>query len=122
MLDIDNFKNINDTFGHHTGDKVLKNAAVFLKTIFENDCYEVFRIGGDEFAIIAFDVTTQQLEAKLLQLDAFEEEPLCEFSYGYALVEPSENNALENAFVRADSYMYAQKRNKKQTLCQNPVM
>jgi len=51
MLDIDNFKNINDTYGHSTGDNVIKMIA---STIKENLCDETIlgRIGGEEFAIM----------------------------------------------------------------------
>lgn len=50
--DIDNFKQINDTFGHPVGDKVLKHAADVLCQVF-SPYGSVFRIGGDEFMIIA---------------------------------------------------------------------
>jgi len=50
MLDIDNFKKINDTYGHHTGDKLLELVANSIK---ENirECDYIFRLGGDEFVI-----------------------------------------------------------------------
>lgn len=50
LVDLDHFKEVNDSFGHDEGDFVLKEAAYILKNAFrENDC--VARIGGDEFAI-----------------------------------------------------------------------
>ena len=51
IIDIDYFKNINDTYGHMTGDDVLKKIAFLLSDQFRNTDY-VARIGGDEFAII----------------------------------------------------------------------
>lgn len=51
MLDLDNFKKVNDTYGHVAGDAVLKSfAQVVLNAIRENDI--VFRYGGEEFAVI----------------------------------------------------------------------
>jgi diguanylate cyclase (GGDEF)-like protein len=54
MIDLDDFKSINDTFGHSTGDEVLRQ----LRTILENACRSsdiVIRWGGDEFLVIARD-------------------------------------------------------------------
>ncbi|MCK9170596.1 MAG: EAL domain-containing protein [Treponema sp.] len=52
MLDIDNFKNINDTYGHICGDQILIEVAHRLKDVSDTYPCSVFRIGGDEFLII----------------------------------------------------------------------
>ena len=49
-IDLDRFKEVNDTFGHARGDDVLKKTAEYLKEIFHNDI--VARIGGDEFTVL----------------------------------------------------------------------
>jgi diguanylate cyclase (GGDEF)-like protein len=49
LLDIDNFKHINDSYGHHTGDVVLKAVAAVLRT---SSGDRVFRVGGEEFAVL----------------------------------------------------------------------
>ena len=49
-IDLDNFKLINDTLGHHYGDMVLKNSGRIMKQLFPNDA--CIRMGGDEFVIV----------------------------------------------------------------------
>ncbi len=59
IIDVDNFKQINDTYGHHAGDNVLINIANKLKEL----CYEdsIFRFGGDEFIIIFRDMPDKEI-------------------------------------------------------------
>ena len=59
-LDLDHFKVINDTFGHHQGDEVLREVAkIISKTISSGDT--LCRLGGDEFAILVREVNSDQL-------------------------------------------------------------
>lgn len=51
IIDIDDFKTINDTYGHPYGDYVLKEAALKMQTVF-HDAEKLGRIGGDEFAVV----------------------------------------------------------------------
>ncbi|MGL4862889.1 MAG: GGDEF domain-containing protein [Cetobacterium sp.] len=51
LFDIDNFKNINDTYGHEFGDEVLTTVGKILKTI-ENKEISIYRVGGEEFTIL----------------------------------------------------------------------
>lgn len=55
LADIDDFKSFNDTYGHAVGDEVIKRVAYQLKSSFRSTDY-IFRIGGDEFAIIMVEV------------------------------------------------------------------
>lgn len=50
FIDLDKFKVINDTFGHQTGDEILKETGHWLRSVFREDD-RVFRLGGDEFAV-----------------------------------------------------------------------
>ncbi len=113
MMDIDGFKKVNDTFGHHVGDTMLVKAAEIIVRTFEGDGYETYRIGGDEFAVICMGVTQEDLEERLLALNEDRGEFVCEFSYGFTKVNIVENNAMENAFIRADTEMYRRKNAKK---------
>ncbi|MGV7003434.1 transporter substrate-binding domain-containing diguanylate cyclase [Desulfovibrio sp. QI0442] len=74
FLDLDNFKLINDTFGHVRGDAALLEASDALKRIFRN-ADAVGRFGGDEFCVFVRDITRAALkeraEALLLELHKF---------------------------------------------------
>jgi diguanylate cyclase (GGDEF)-like protein/PAS domain S-box-containing protein len=55
MIDLDRFKQVNDTFGHKAGDELLKQVAARLKRVFDMTC-EVGRLGGDEFQVMLPDM------------------------------------------------------------------
>jgi diguanylate cyclase (GGDEF)-like protein len=59
LFDIDHFKALNDTYGHHTGDEVLIAIAQILKTIFYSQ-EQIFRLSGDEFATILIGVSPRK--------------------------------------------------------------
>lgn len=61
LFDADQFKSINDQFGHETGDKMLKRIAGVLKTNFRSDDY-ICRIGGDEFVVFMVHPTGDPVE------------------------------------------------------------
>ena len=61
MLDVDNFKTINDTCGHETGDRVLVRLARVLKKHFRSEDF-ICRIGGDEFVIFMVNTTKAQYD------------------------------------------------------------
>lgn len=64
FMDIDHFKNINDTFGHMSGDELIIRASIALKEIFD-DMDILARFGGDEFCIISRKITEKSLALKL---------------------------------------------------------
>ena len=66
FLDIDRFKNINDTLGHKTGDNLLKVVANKLCHCVR-DSDSVSRIGGDEFTIMLSDIAAADDVAKIAQ-------------------------------------------------------
>ena len=69
MMDIDNFKEINDKLGHAEGDKAIKNMAGLLVDTFGNDA-AIGRFGGDEFCIIIDGISEPDLATKIKDVHA----------------------------------------------------
>lgn len=67
FIDIDNFKVLNDTYGHQKGDEVLKVGSAWLKNAFRGED-KVFRLGGDEFAVIG-KVNTDTIEGLFYKIE-----------------------------------------------------
>jgi diguanylate cyclase (GGDEF)-like protein len=114
MADLDGFKNINDTYGHDMGDRVLKAIGQFLQQNIR-DVDVVARYGGDEFVIMipeaaqdAAYILSERLRKQFSELK-FENLPQITISLGIATY-PSDGPELEDLIKKADSAMYAAKR------------
>lgn len=72
FIDLDNFKTVNDTLGHHYGDKLLKITASKLSSIISKN-NSVYRIGGDEFLILLSNIKDRDIVIKICTkiIDAF---------------------------------------------------
>lgn len=115
MIDLDHFKQINDTFGHQTGDMVLRDSAKALTEALRRDDF-VARYGGEEFAVVlsgtgeleaehAVEKATQGLEALSEKYVHFGR-PITASS-GLAAIRPGET--VESLLRRADAALYAAK-------------
>lgn len=60
LLDLDNFKNVNDTLGHDKGDYLLKVIAQRIKHALQNENVLISRLGGDEFSVLILDDTSKE--------------------------------------------------------------
>ena len=120
MIDMDNFKRINDTLGHIVGDNMLK---MFAETLKANTSPEdvVCRLGGDEFAVFLTDMTDRQEAAKKAQniLDMFSDNlkkmgcsNATSVSIGIAIF-PSDGKSFEALYNNADKSLYYVKKNGK---------
>lgn len=113
MMDMDNFKAINDTYGHDAGNEALRRAAKYLTSCFSDEGSTVYRVGGDEFAAIVIGIGKDEIIEKLKALDGVQNgEPPFSVSYGYSFVDRSEDNGVNRAFTRADAMMYENKTKK----------
>ncbi len=65
LIDLDDFKPVNDTFGHHVGDEVLRTIAARLVALVDVAPQDVFRLGGDEFLIVLPEPTEATVHAVL---------------------------------------------------------
>ncbi|MDN3616629.1 diguanylate cyclase [Vibrio gallaecicus] len=70
LIDIDYYKQFNDSYGHIRGDEVLLALAHLLRTTFSSETCKVFRYGGDEFLILTECLKLQEIEKKISQLQA----------------------------------------------------
>jgi diguanylate cyclase (GGDEF)-like protein len=109
MIDIDNFKKVNDTFGHDVGDEVLKRVAADIKTVMI--AHDFARLGGEEFAIYLADVSREEAETLAGELcRRVREEPTkhpVTISIGVARVE--HDDTLTQALIKADEALYESK-------------
>lgn len=112
LFDIDNFKQINDTEGHLEGDRILKACAKMLTEIFANYECCVYRIGGDEFAVIFEDIHEDSIIDALLKIKEHEEKHQdFRLSKGYSLAQGRKD--FNKMFSLADEMLYADKNSKK---------
>ena len=117
VIDLDNFKQINDTYGHLTGNVVLQKLSRVLTSALRSDDL-VCRMGGDEFVLLCSGLPTQEkaqhLAQRLLQQVAGcgkEVDAWTSISMGITPVNP--NEPLESAFKRADAALYDAKKQGK---------
>jgi diguanylate cyclase (GGDEF)-like protein len=116
-LDLNNFKFINDTYGHPAGDLVLQEFAARLNNVIRGADLAV-RLGGDEFLVLLPECTLQQLELVLgrlgsLVVDWHAHKIPVTFSAGWKQYEMGERP--EEMLARADEVLYARKRAGKKT-------
>lgn len=122
ILDLDDFKNINDTMGHLTGDILLKKVALGLQKCMRQ--YDtVGRIGGDEFVIIVNDINSIQDIIKFAEkiqgifqqpFDILGQPTSVTTSIGVA-VYPLHGTKIETLMKKADMAMYAAKKDGRNT-------
>lgn len=116
MIDIDDFKRINDTYGHIIGDDVLKEMARTMKEVIR-DFDLLARFGGDEFVLLMTNTNASEAEALVDRLDqaikknvvrSGDHEVKVSASFGVHQLNGEEN--LEKVLIEADRRLYEAKR------------
>ena len=118
FIDLDGMKAVNDTWGHEEGDRLLVNAANLLKQTFrESDI--LARIGGDEFTVLAAvisetpEIVLARFNHRISRHNALPDQRYeISMSIGISVYDPATHCSLDELMSRADSLMYAQKKEK----------
>jgi diguanylate cyclase (GGDEF)-like protein len=113
-IDINNFKQINDTFGHAEGDQVLRTFASLISTASrESDIFA--RMGGDEFVILFTNTTANATKNNIIRLQLSLDKQNANnkyditFSYGIVVFDPEKHKTTKALLEDSDSQMYQQK-------------
>jgi two-component system cell cycle response regulator len=120
FIDLDDLKQINDTFGHKEGDMALVETANVLKDTFRSSDI-IARLGGDEFVVLALetshtnvDILSTRLQKNIDIYNARENRPYkLSVSIGTAYYDPESSCSIDELVTRADKLMYEQKIHKK---------
>ena len=121
MMDVDGFKQINDTYGHFYGDGVLINVSAILKASCKNTDAFLARFGGDEFCIVlpaSADISAREIIARIhanisAWNGAHSDRESIGLSIGYAEWDAQKDATYETLLARADRRMYQVKHAKK---------
>lgn len=103
-LDLNGLKEINDKYGHEAGDALICNAAQIISQIYPEEAY---RVGGDEFVILALNMEQQTFEEKLTTLQKQMQQKNISILAGILWEEKC--NDLEALLKEADKRMYEDK-------------
>lgn len=120
LLDVDNFKTINDTYGHEVGDEVLKKLVHVLNGIFRDDDH-ICRIGGDEFVVFMVHsaaIKKNLIATKIEQINnelEKTEDGLPPISISVGIVNGKDARDKEDLFEKTDAAMYRSKKSGKRT-------
>ncbi|HET9947583.1 MAG TPA: diguanylate cyclase, partial [Longimicrobiales bacterium] len=119
-LDLDRFKTINDSLGHHVGDRALLKVADILRATFRRSDI-IARLGGDEFGVLALEAAdesaellVQRLRERVAEFNQSSPEPYqLSVSIGMAHHDDDLRVRLEDMVAEADSDMYREKHGKR---------
>ncbi|SKB41503.1 diguanylate cyclase (GGDEF) domain-containing protein [Malaciobacter marinus] len=122
MVDIDFFKQYNDTYGHDLGDQTLKKVAKALKEYFNKEYEYVFRLGGEEFGVVLFDTDEDiliecltDINKKIISLNIEHKTSkilnIVSISTGAVIYEPNSYISANKLYKIADENLYKSKQN-----------
>jgi diguanylate cyclase len=113
IFDLDNFKRLNDDFGHEFGDRVLQISSAIVQEKLENKGY-LIRIGGDEFVILMIDENPEQVLQSCLnkikaEIKIHNNAAIFSLSFGIVSAPLQTENDLEQLYQQADKSLYINK-------------
>ena len=114
VVDIDDLKQINDTYGHHTGDEAICFVAEILKSTIGEKA-DVYRVGGDEFVCISDRSDVLPYVAQFIDYIGFENSERCckvNVSVGYGTFNKNKHESIDDLIKCCDKKMYADKKKK----------
>ena len=120
LFDVDNFKTINDTYGHGAGDEAIRNVARVLKENFRSDDY-VCRIGGDEFVVLMVHAPKSAKNLISTKIKHINDElgnsrdNLPSYSVSVGIAHGSDSIDAINLFAKCDTALYESKARGKHT-------
>lgn len=113
IIDLDDFKDVNDTYGHDEGDRVLVECTQLIKSKIRERDY-VIRLGGDEFLMLLKECPFDRAKVVISHLwEGFNSVKYLKCSGGAIIKEPGES--YSSAYKRADENLYQVKKNRKGT-------
>lgn len=107
LIDVDNFKIINDKYGHDRGDEVLVTIVDTVNEYLPKGC-KFYRYGGDEFVVISKKISTDELYTVFEKINSALSSKELRISYGIVRHNPGDDN--QNALTQADKLMYENKK------------
>ena len=129
MVDIDCFKNYNDTLGHFEGDNILKQVSEAIRACCKRETDIVSRIGGEEFLIVLSDISEQHIvrlaqdishsiaDLKIENVGQYSCSPFLSVSMGIAVATPKDEFSSTDLYKIADSAMYQAKDSGRNCIC-----
>ena len=124
ILDVDNFKDINDDYGHNVGDKVIRGIADSLKHVFRDEDI-IFRLGGDEYALYVMNLNDEETGREMMDrffkeiagmdIPELGDNRIC-VSAGAVFFKDGDKRSFEDLYKLADSGVYESKKFNGSTL------
>lgn len=114
-IDLNNFKTINDTYGHEEGDRVLIEFTQITKNHIRNNIDSLFRFGGDEFVILLIDCNEDYAQKVAVRLnnEISKIHTLLSMAYGISEITPETQIDIEKIISATDQKMYEHKKKMK---------
>ena len=129
-MDIDHFKQYNDTYGHQEGDTTLKQVALALKDTLKRPTDFTFRLGGEEFglvyhltniddAIIITNEARKSVENLKIEHTGNSASSFVTISSGIYIVNSEDTSSLDEIYKKADELLYEAKQSGRNQICYN---